>query len=172
MSTPFPQSKSKYLKGVDFQDREITLTFKDWKRKANEDEKDASGKLIKSWKDKIKYTLRYSFPEWAMDTVTGEKRIGRDGHPYRNRYWDAQFPYGYTIVYSFVEGELESGSLPLFDSFCRLQPKAGEKLVIKRTGVDKETKWFVTKLNGSVHPSDVPEINVNDLNPDDENIPF
>lgn len=168
LNTSFPQSQNKYLKAVDFQDRELLLNFVGWKKKANEDD-DPTKKGAKTWKQKLKYQLRYSYPQMAVDE-TGEPMVGRDGKPFQNRYYDPQFPKGYSIIYVFDRGELESGSLPLFEAFCRVAPKPNEKLLIKRTGKDKETVWLVTRANGSVHPQEVPEIDVNA--PDDENVPF
>ena len=173
MNTAFPQSNNKYLKAESFQDREVTLTYKGWEKKANEDD-DPTKKNAKTWKQKIKYQLRYSWPEWAIDE-TGEKMLGSDGQPFRNRYWDPKHPHGYSIIYYFEEGQLESGSKPLFESFCMVGPKPGEKLTIKRTGIDKETKWFVRRYGAltNVHPQEVPEIQVGneELGPD-EDLPF
>lgn len=175
METSFPQSTNKYLKAENFQDREVTLTFKGWERKPNEDDDPKTTKTPRTWQQKIKYVLRYSYPEFAIDTVTGEKMVGKDGQPFRNRYYDPRLPHGYTIIYYFEEGQLESGSKPLYESFCAIGPRPGEKIVIKRTGTDKETKWFLRPYGPlkNAHPEDVPSIDVEEgLEPDDSALPF
>lgn len=169
--TSFPQSKNKFLKAESFQDKEVSLTFKGWKKKANEDDP-ATKPNAKTWKQKLIYVLRYSYPEFALDEA-GEKKLGKDGQPFRNSYYDPNYPKGYSIIYAFNEGELESGSKPLFEQFCMVAPRPGERLLIKRTGKDKETKWFVTRASERFHKDDVPTIDVNasELQPD-ENLPW
>lgn len=147
METQFPQTTKKYLKAGEFQDNPQTLTFKGWEKKANEDRLSPDGKLLKSWKDCLDYCLKYTYPEIAKDRA-GEPFIGKDGQPMRNRFYDPAFPKGYSIMYHFEEGSLESGSYPLFASFCQLQPKAGEKITLVRTGSEnKDKKWVLTRKN-------------------------
>lgn len=166
-NTDFPKPKSLYLKAEMFQDREIPLVFKGWKKKANEDDP-PTRRNAQTWKQKMKYQLRYSYPEFAIDEV-GQQRLGSDGKPFRNAYYDPNFPQGYSIVYAFDEGDFESGSKPLFEAFCMLSPKSGERILIKRTGADKETKWSVKRATiGDVHPQELPEIQTNELDPDSE----
>lgn len=149
MNTDFPQSdfkSKKFFKASEFQDKEIVLTYKGWDKEPNEDIKDKDGVLKLKWQDRIKYCLAYSYPEWAMDPMTGEKRVNKAGEPFRNRNWDPKCPKGYSIKYVFDEGELSSGSLPLFEAFKALSPKSGERLLLKRTGDGKETKWEVARV--------------------------
>ena len=155
MNTEFPKSDKQFLKASVFQDQEIPLTFKGWEKKKNEDYiKD--GKVVATWKQRIKYVLRYSYPEYALDEA-GEKII-KDGHAVKNRNFDPQCPQGYSINYLFEEGKIESGSMPLFNAFCLVRPKPGDVITIKRTGKDKETKWTVKKLQkGEAHASSVEE---------------
>jgi len=153
LNTSFPQSTKKYLKAADFQDNPKTVTFLGWKKKGNEDDP----KNKKTWKDKLDYMLRYSYPEMAIDPRTGEQRL-HEGKPFKNSNYDPNFPRGYSIVYVFSNGELESGSLPLFEAFCNVGPQPGEKLTIVRRGKDKETVWSVMRTNGAVHKPEVPEI--------------
>lgn len=160
LNTSFPQNNNKFLKASDFQDRPTTLTYKGWKKKANDDDPLDKPKR-KTWIEKLDYMLRYSYPEWAIDTRTGEKRLS-NGKPFKNANWDPEYPKGYSVVYVFEQGELESGSLPLFAAFCSVAPQPGEKLTILRTGKDKETVWSVTKANGSVHKEDLPSIDFDD----------
>jgi len=175
MYTDFPTNNSKFLKTDNFQDREVLLTYRGWKKKANEDDP-VDKKNRKTWKEKLKYILRYSYPEWAIDTTTGEKMLGKDGQPFQNRYYDPMFPQGYSIIYVFDEGELETGSKPLFEAFCAARPKPGERLLIHKTGKDKETVWTVSRPGAlkNVHPQELPEVNIDDspeLKPD-EDLPF
>lgn len=161
----FPEVANKFFKHEDFQDNPINLTFEGWKRVHNED-RTFKG-VTRTWKENIKYVLRYSYPEWAIDTTTGEKRLDSNGNPFRNKYWMPEYPQGYTIQYQFAEGKMDSGSLPLFAAFCKLRPKPGDRITIKRTGKDKETKWAVRRNEV------LPEIDFSDkeLQPDNE-IPF
>jgi len=140
----FPKSDGDYLKVSSFQDQKLNLTYRGWEKKANEDRKDKSGS-ISSWKQNLKYVLRYSYPEFALDEA-GERIKDADGNDKMNRYYDADFPHGYTIVYHFDEGKLETGSLPLFKAFCAVRPAVGEVLSIGKTGKDKETKWEVRRV--------------------------
>ena len=149
METDFPQNDSKYLTASMFQDCAVPLTFKGWAKKANEDSPAQGSRPAQTWKQKLKFQLRYSYPEIAVDEA-GDPMLGKNGEPFKNRHYDPQFPQGYSIIYYFEQGQLESGSLPLFNAFCMCRPKAGEVITIKRTGKDKETKWFV----GKPHPSD------------------
>lgn len=165
--TEFPKVQSKYLQAKDFQDREVMLTFKGWKKKANEDDAPTK-KNAQTWKAKLKYQLRYTYPEWAMDEA-GDKRLDGQGNPFKNSNYDPAFPQGYSIVYMFDEGELECGALPLFKQFCYAKPKPGESLILTRTGKDKETVWFVKR---STFKDELPSIDVDaDLHPD-EDVPF
>jgi len=161
MNTEFPKSEKQFLKASLFQDQEIPLTYRGWSKKGNEDYvKD--GKVVTTWKTKIKYTLRYSYPEYALDEA-GDKII-KDGQPIKNRNWDEKFPKGYSILYHFDEGQLESGSLPLFSAFCLVRPKPGDVLTINRTGEGQETKWKVLRMkSGQIHATagEVPEIDFN-----------
>lgn len=144
-----------------FQDQEIPLTFKGWQKKANEDIAAKGGKQAISWKQRLKYQLRYSYPEFALDEA-GEQIIDvKTGNPMRNKHYDPKYPHGYSISYFFEEGVLESGSLPLFNCFCLVQPQPGEVITINRTGEGQETKWKVKRVTkGEVHASqsDVPDI--------------
>lgn len=177
MNTEFPKSEKQFLKAAVFQDQEIPLVYRGWTKKANED-RVKDGTVQATWKQQLKYVLRYSYPEFALDEA-GEKII-KDGQPVRNRNYDPKFPKGYSIVYHFEEGQLESGSLPLFSAFCLVRPKPGDVLTISRTGKDKDTKWTVRKIKiGEVHATstELPEVDFSspeysgDHNPDDE-IPF
>jgi len=146
----FPKMENNFLKASVFQDQDIPLTFKGWKKKANEDITKKDGTIIPR-KSQVKYTLRYSYPEWALDE-NGEKALGKDGNPFKNRNFDPKYPHGYTIIYAFEEGTLNSGSLPLFNAFCMVRPKAGDVITIRREGEGQETKWTVKKvMQGSVH---------------------
>lgn len=138
LNTEFPATSIKhdYLKTSDFQDTEKTLKFLGWKKKGNAD---SGGK---TWKDRLDYMLSYSYPQFALDK-TGEKKLNKDGTPWQNRNWDSNYPQGYSIVYIFAEGELDSGSLPLFDAFCKARPKVGDQVTIGKTGKALETKWRV-----------------------------
>lgn len=173
MNTSFPKSENKYLKAENFQDQEIPLTFKGWEKKANAD-REFKGKT-QSWKQSLKYQLRYSYPEFAIDEA-GEKILGKDGKPFQNKNYDPKYPQGYSIVYHFDEGQLESGSLPLWNAFCLVQPEKGDKLTIGKTGKDKETKWKVRRIsNGHLAESrELPDIQLDDIGglPDGEEVPF
>lgn len=147
METSFPQdykSDKKYLTAKDFQDNERVLTFNGWEKVANEDLV-VDGKTLKTWKERLIYTLRYSYPEWALDAA-GEKMLNKKNEPFRNRNYDPKYPKGYFIRYIFAEGTLECGSMPLFNEFKALQPKPGEKISILRTGEGKETVWEVARV--------------------------
>ena len=161
MKHDFPERKNAYLKAEDFQDNETTLTYLGYDEKPNEDDPKGQ-KGGRTWKEKLKYQLRYSYPQMAVDEA-GEQRVGKDGEPFQNRHWNPEYPHGYSIVYHFDEGDLESGSLPLFDQFCIRRPKSGEKVAILRTGKDKETKWSLRVLGRT--QSDVREIQL-DRTPD------
>ena len=63
MNTSFPKSENKYLKTENFQDQEIPLTFKGWEKKGNVD-REFKGQKV-SWKQSLKYQLRYSYPQFA-----------------------------------------------------------------------------------------------------------
>lgn len=148
VQSEFPEHKSNYLKAENFQDQEVLLTFIGWDKKGNEDTPAKGTKSAVSWKQKIKYQLRYSYPEWARDEV-GENILDKNGNPFRNRYWDMNYPQGYSILYHFDEGIFETGSLPLFVEFCNLRPLPGERIILKRTGKDKETQWFLRKASNT-----------------------
>lgn len=161
METQFPKAEfGNFLTPKDFQDNEITLTFRGWERKANADRM-KDGKLVKSWKDCLDFCLKYSFPEWAKDKA-GEPILNDDGQPVRNRNWMPEYPQGYSIVYHFDEGTLESGSSPLFNAFKRVQPKVGEKLVLMRTGEKTETVWHLCRASER-KKNDVPELDVDEF---------
>ena len=160
MQTQFPKPNDQYLKADAFQDQEVLLTYKGFDKKANVDDP-PTRKGARSWKEKLKYCLRYSYPEWAMDEA-GEKRLGTDGQPFKNANYDENYPQGYSIIYYFEEGQLESGSLPLWKAFCRANPAIGTELFISKTGKDKETKWSVKKIQKQIHTDDVPSIDFND----------
>lgn len=148
------------MKASMFQDQEIPLTFKGWEKKGNEDVPARNGKAPISWKQRLKYQLRYSYPEWALDEA-GEQKLNKNGEPFRNKYFDKNHPRGYSVLYHFEEGQLESGSLPLFECFCLVRPAPGDLITIKRVGIDKETKWTVKKVKaGEIHASqgDIPDI--------------
>lgn len=155
MQSEFPKSNSTYLKTSMFQDQEVPLTFLGWDKKANED-RVVDGKVVSSWKEKLKFCLRYSYPEMAKDEA-GELRLDKNGKPFKNSNWDPNYPHGYTIVYHFQEGDLETGSLPLFNAFCGARPSPGELVLVFKTGIDKETKWRVRRASGDFaqqHPKD------------------
>lgn len=182
MYSDFPKQANTFLQSKSFQDQVLTLTFKGWDKKANED-RPASGKSpATSWKQTLKFCLPYSYPEMAVDPLTTEKRLDKNGNPFRNSNYDPNYPQGYTIVYHFNEGVFESGSLPLFKAFCMVRPAVGDTLAIGKTGKDKETKWFVKKVqNSHVVAGELPEIQTDhdftapefsgDPNPDDA-VPF
>lgn len=171
MLQEFPKPKTTFLKASDFQDNEKVLTYKGWERKSNED-RPAMGKLPAStWQQNLKYCLKYTYPELAIDPLTGQQKIGSDGQPLKNSNYLREYPKGYTIVYHFEEGSFESGSYPLYRAFMNVQPRVGEHLVISKTGLKENTKWTVKRIK-SLHPNDVPEINVDkELQPDTE-LPF
>lgn len=171
MNTDFPEPTNSYLKPANFQDNQVTLTYLGWDKKANEDDP-SDRNNAKTWKQKLKYQLRYSYPEWAVDEAN-EKLVGQDGQPFRNKFYDPNFPQGYTIVYKFEEGELETGSLPLFNAFCLIRPKSGDKVTISRTGEGKDTKWKVTKGEPVVDMDTGKTVDpeYGDLEPDEE-VPF
>jgi len=173
MQSDFPKTENKYIRTEVFQDQEVPLTFIGWDKKANED-RTIKGQT-KSWKDNLKYCLRYSYPEFAIDPTTGEKRLDKNDKPFKNKYWDPNHPKGYSIVYFFEEGQLESGSLPLFEAFCMVRPSKGDQLVIGKTGKDKETKWKVKKVSKEHKQAslgDLPEIQLEDLAGQTDEIPF
>ena len=155
----FPKRENQFLKASAFQDSDIPLTFIGWGKKGNEDIDTKDGKI--EWKKRLKYQLRYSYPEFALDEA-GEKQLGKDGQPRRNGNYDPKYPKGYSIVYKFEEGTLESGSLPLFNAFCMVRPKKGDVITIRREGIDKETKWFVKKSATASH-AQTKEVPVIDL---------
>ena len=171
--TEFPKTENKFLSSAIFQDQSIPLTYKGWQKKANEDITKKDGSVI-SWKSRVKFCLRYSFPEWAMDEI-GEKRLDKNGKPFKNKHYDPAFAHGYSITYLFEEGRLDSGSLPLFEAFCLVRPKPGDLITIRREGKDKETKWTVKKiqaeaLQASTKDSEI-EFLPSELEPD-RDIPF
>lgn len=182
MNSEFPKLSNSFLNAKSFQDQKLTLTFKGWDRKANED-RPARGKLPAStWKNNLKYVLRYSYPQHQLDEA-GEKILDAAGNARTNSNYDPKFPQGYFVVYHFEEGVFESGSLPLFKAFCMVRPKEGDILVIGKTGKDKETKWEVKKVQrDQVHAvrsdQDVPEIDFNspeysgDTEPPTDEVPF
>lgn len=147
MQDQFPQIKNRYLKTSSFQDTKITLTYKGWEYVANEDDPSDSPKKVKqTWKEKTKYCLSYSWPEFQVDRDTLEFVMDDQGQKLRNSNYKPEYPHGYSIRYYFNEGELESGSYPLFRGFCQLQPKVGEKVVIGKTGEKTETVWTINRL--------------------------
>lgn len=163
MQTQFPKLKDQYLKADSFQDREVLVTFQGWEKKANEDDP-PTRKNAQTWKQKLKYQLKYSYPEYAIDEA-GEKRLGEDGQPFKNSNYDPAFPQGYSIIYHFIEGKMDSGSVPLWRAFCRVAPEPGDELLISRTGKDNiDKKWFIKKPTRQVATTDdgVPEIDFND----------
>src|SRR3990167_9626532 len=146
MQTNFPEAKNRYLKAADFQNTKVKLTYKGWEYIANEDDPANSPKKQRqTWKEKTKYCLSYSWPEFQIDRDTLEFVTDDKGQKMRNSNYKPEYPHGYTIRYHFNEGELESGSYPLFRGFCQLQPKPGEKIVIGRTGTLTETKWSICR---------------------------
>ena len=164
METGFPKANTSFLKASDFQDQEIPLTFKGWEKKANTD-REVNGKVVATWKQNLKYMLKYTYPQFAIDEA-GEQRIGKDGKPFQNSNYDPKFPQGYTIVYHFEEGQLESGSLPLWNAFCHVSPEPGDQLVIGKTGLEKETKWKVRRaLNKSAVQGELPSIQLDEKTP-------
>lgn len=180
--TSFPVRKVGFFKADDFQDKEVTVTYVGWKKKSNDD-RPARGKApATTWKHTLKYVLKYSYPEFATDEA-GEKIIGRDGKPWKNKNYDPAHPRGYTCVYKFEEGEFDTGSYPLFKAFCMVQPAPGDRLVISKTGKDKETKWKVKKVNkdhsvSAFSDSEVPDVDFDspsfsgDPEVNNESVPF
>lgn len=167
MNESFPKSESKFLRTDIFQDNEVPLTFLGWDKEANKDV-EIKGSLV-GWKQRLKYCLRYSYPEFAIDEA-GEKRLSKDGKPFVNKNWDSKFPQGYFINYFFEEGQLTTGSLPLWEAFCMLRPRKGDRLLISKTGKDKETKWRIVKSSCNIaSASDLPEIQ---LEEDHDQSPF
>jgi len=161
MTQQFPDLKTEYIKTEDFQDNPTTLTYKGFEYAPNEDDGPDSKKKTKmTWKQKLKYCLKYTYPEIATDEA-GDPIMGNDGKPFVNRYYQAKYPHGYSVKYNFEEGSLETGSLPLFKRFCQLQPTEGERITLLRTGVDKETKWTVTRAKAGV-PSAPPADDISD----------
>jgi hypothetical protein len=173
MQHEFPKSNSAFLKTSMFQDQELPMTFLGWDKKANED-RVKDGKTVSTWKDSLKYCLRYSYPEMAKDEA-GELRLDKNGQPFKNSNYDPKYPHGYTIVYHFAEGDLETGSLPLFNAFCAVRPSPNEVVLIYKTGTDKETKWRVRRASGDFvqnHPKDdLPEIQL-EAGSDEDSTPF
>lgn len=146
MNSEFPENNSKkYLNSKDFQDQKRNLTFIGWEKKANEDRPARGNAPATTWKQTLKYCLRYSYPQWATDEA-GLQRLDKSGQPFENSNYDPRYPQGYTIVYNFEEGSFDSGSLPLWKAFCSVKAKSGNRLVIGKTGKDKETVWTVKKL--------------------------
>jgi hypothetical protein len=159
----FPKADNKYIKSSDFQDNETTLTFLSWEKKGNVDREGKNGKPGTTWKQNLKYQLRYSYPKFAVDEA-GEKILGTDDKPFVNKNYDENYPNGYSIIYKFEEGQLDAGSLPLFNAFCKAQPKKGDTIKILRTGVDKETKWKVSKVGEKKNQDfSTTDIDANDL---------
>lgn len=159
METQFPKLTGSFLKPADFQDNPTVLTYRGWEKKANVDRTDKEGRLVKSWKDCLDFVLKYSYPEWAKDKA-GEPILDDDGKPMRNRNYDPTYPQGYSIVYHFDEGTLESGSMPLFKAFSKLQPQVGEKVSILRTGEKTDTEFFVKRAETA---SEFPEHDVDEF---------
>jgi len=139
MRYDFPEVKNKFFKTKDFANTKITLTYKGWDYVPNEDEP----KRNLTWKDKLDWQLTYSFPEYVLDKHTGERVLSEDDTPWKNKNYKPEYPRGYAIKYLFNEGELTSGSWPLFRGFCTLRPKVGEKIVIGKVGEKMETVWTV-----------------------------
>lgn len=142
METNFPKSQSDYIKADVFQDSQIPVRYIGYSKKANED-RTVKGKVV-SWKESLKFTLRYSYPEMAKDEA-GELRLDKEGKPFQNQNYDPNYPHGYSIIYHFDIGNFESGSLPVWNAFKQLQPKPGDHLLISKTGKDKETRWTIKK---------------------------
>jgi hypothetical protein len=181
MQTEFPKSDKNYLNAKDFQDNEKIVTYRGWERKANED-RPAKGKMAAStWQQNLKYCLKYTYPEMAIDPMTAQQRLDSKGQPFKNSNYLPEYPHGYTIVYHFDEGLFESGSSPFYEKFKSLQPKPGETLVISKTGLKENTKWAVNRVKNAF-PQDVPDLDADrdfsspefnaDPNPEDEPLPF
>lgn len=151
METAFPQEKRKYLTAKDFQDQKRTLTFRGWEKVHNVDRPAKGSFKGSTWKETLQYVLPYSYPEYAFDKTTGEKRLDSEGNQWKNRNYDPKYPQGYTINYIFDEGALDSGSMPLWKAFCGVSPTPGDRLVIGKTGIKENTVWQVKKVSdGSV----------------------
>lgn len=144
MNTEFPQGKAgnKFIKADAFQDRPLTLTYQGWEKKGNNGE---------DWKDKLDFNLKYSYPQFALDKA-GQQQIGRDGKPMENSNYDPDFPHGYSVNYIFNEGTINSGSLPLFREFCRVNPKPGDSLSLLRTGQGVKTTYSISKVEKGLFP--------------------
>ena len=170
MESGFPKPDKKFFKPQDFQDNEMILTFKGHEKKHNEDLPAKNGKPGMSWKDRLKFVLPYSYPEWAFDKTTGQQLTGNDGKPFRNRYWDPKFPQGYTIIYHFEEGQLDAGSRPLYEGFGSAGVKPGDKVAILRTGKEKDTKWRVRRIRKE--GEELQTIQLDDLGGNSEEAPF
>lgn len=165
MNTEFPKSENQFIKSEIFQDSVVPLVFKGWEKKHNEDRKGST------WKQNLKFVLRYSYPEFAKDEA-GET-IMKDGKPFLNSNYDPKYPQGYTIVYYFEEGRFESGSLPLWKAFCMVRPKPGDTLLIGKTGKDKETKWGVKQSTVfSATAGELPDIQLLDNHHTEDETPF
>ena len=141
LNADFPQSANtkKYFKAEDFQDKEVTLNYLGWKKKPNEDTK------TMSWKDRLKYVMRYSYPQFALDEA-GEKKLNEDGTPWQNGNWDPLYPKCWFVVYVFEEGEFDNGIFPLWKLFRKMNPKPGDQVTIGKTGTMKDTVWTM-KVN-------------------------
>lgn len=163
----FPKTTDSYLKASNFQDQEIPLTYLGWEKKGNCDTT-LKGQAV-SWKGRLKFMLRYSYPEFAKDEA-GET-IEKNGVPLKNKHYDPNYPQGYTIVYHFEEGGLESGSLPLFNCFCFVRPSKGDFILLGKTGKDKETVWTLKKANVQTERIIGDSFTDDELKPDD-NVPF
>ena len=175
VNTDFPKAENEYIKSEIFQDQSIPVIFKGWEKKANEDRKDKEGNLKTGWKQNLKFVLRYSFPEFALDEA-GEKILDKEGNPLTNKNYDPKYPHGYTVLYYFDIGKFETGSLPLFRAFCHVQPKTGDLIIIGKVGKDKETKWSVKKAKkDEIHAEtgdDIPTIQLNENGEEIEEAPF
>ncbi len=150
METNFPEAKMNYLKPVDFQNNPTRLVFQGFEYVANEGN-DYQGL---TWEENLQYCIPYCYPEWAVDPKTGTQRQGRDGEPFRNRNWKDEYPQGYSIRYIFEEGVLETGSGPLWATFCQVAPQQGQEITLERVGEKTSTKWMIRKR--SQEPSDLP----------------
>lgn len=157
----FPESTDLFLKAVDFQDNEQEVVFQGWKKKSNEDDS-STRKNPRTWKEKLDFTLSYSYPEKAKDKAGDPVLDNETGQPITNKYWDAEHPHGYSVVYIFDNGELESGSKPLFETFCRLRPKKGETISILRTGTGLETAWTIKRVKPGIPDIQVDAPQTND----------
>jgi len=155
----FPKPKNSFLKAADFHDNKTTLTYVKWERKSNDDRTDKDGKVVKKWQDCLDFNVKYSFPEFPKDKA-GEPMKGKNGEAMRNSNYRPEFPRGYSLVYTFEEGVLESSAGSLWNQLCQLQPKSGEQLTLLRTGKTiVEMKWTVRRASNS----DVPEIDTDEF---------